>query len=86
MILLSLENKSVLKVAQLALNRVAIVRIIFLLTKSSIRSDILLNVSFKNSNVIAELLPVTTNSLNDFLLLFTLLAFLFGYFDLFNTS
>ena len=47
-------------------------------TRSSTKSGIWLNVFFKNKNEIAELLPATINFLVVFLLLSTLLVFLFG--------
>ena len=83
--LINFESKSSLLTGLLALNPAAIAKSLFLSTKSSIKNGISLNVSFKSSNVIAELLLVMINLPSVFLPLFTLLAFLSGYFDLFNT-
>lgn len=51
----------------------------------AIRNAISSNLSFKGSSVIAGLLLFTINLPSVFLPLFTLLAFLFDYSDLFNT-
>ena len=85
MIRTSSENKLTLKELPLVLSLAAIAKSLFLSTRSNTRKVISLNVSFKNSNVTAGLLLVTINLPSVFLPLFTLLAFLFGYSDLFNT-
>ena len=85
MILTNSGNKLPIKERELALSLAAIVRSLFRLTKSSTRNAILSNVSFRNSNVIAELLLVMTNLPSAFSPLFILLVFFSGYFDLFNT-
>ena len=52
----NLENKSLTLGQQLALNHVVIPKLLFHLTKTNIKNDICLNVSFRSSNVMISCL------------------------------